>query len=213
MAIQEMPYVLCSACAMQCSSMIPIRSTVTLWPSHCDRYTTLNSTDVCSETRLTRASVGIRTDITASRARVSSVWVETWAGASLGSQSRSNPHYAADGLSTSCPRTIYKASPGALPGTRYRRRWGWAPRTPSPSGRTSRRGDSTWGYTMEIDSNSALRQFIEALRLAEASARQLALVREQAQWLLVAARLEEIRGLALGLGSSRSKRLEHRWIS
>ena len=66
---------------------------------------------------------------------------------------------------------------------------------------------------MEIDSNSALRQFIEALRLAEASARQLALVREQAQWLLVAARLEEIRGLALGLATSRSKPLEHRWIS
>ena len=69
-----------------------------------------------------------------------------------------------------------------------------------------------WLY-MEIDSGSALRQFIEALKLAESSARQLALVREQAQWLLVAARLEEIRGLALGLGSSRSKRLEHRWIS
>ena len=66
---------------------------------------------------------------------------------------------------------------------------------------------------MEIDSNSALRQFIEALRLAEASARQLALVREQGQWLLVASRLEEIRGLALTLAASRSKRLEHRWIS
>ena len=66
---------------------------------------------------------------------------------------------------------------------------------------------------MEIDSNSALRQFIEALRLAEASARQLALVREQGQWLLVAARLEEIRALALALAQARHRRLEHRWIS
>ena len=64
-----------------------------------------------------------------------------------------------------------------------------------------------------LNGAEALRNFVEGLKVAETSARQLALVREQAQWLLVAARLEEIRGLALGLGSSRSKRLEHRWIS
>ena len=59
----------------------------------------------------------------------------------------------------------------------------------------------------------ALRNFVEGLKVAESSARQLALVREQAQWLLVAARLEEIRALALSLAQARHRRLEHRWIS
>jgi hypothetical protein len=64
-----------------------------------------------------------------------------------------------------------------------------------------------------LSSVGALGNFVEALKVAETSARQLALVREQGQWLLVAARLEEIRGLALALAQARHRRLEHRWIS
>ena len=77
---------------------------------------------------------------------------------------------------------------------------------------TSMKPDRVLGQA-SLSSLEALRNFVEALKVAESSARQLALVRDQAQWLLVAARLEEIRALALALAQSRNRRLEHRWLS
>jgi hypothetical protein len=64
-----------------------------------------------------------------------------------------------------------------------------------------------------LDDVDYLRRFIEGLRIAEGAARQLAVARDQKQWLLVALNIEQTRATAVALATGRSRPLEHRWVS
>ena len=59
----------------------------------------------------------------------------------------------------------------------------------------------------------AFRNLIEALRVAETSARQLAYVRQQPQWFLVQNGIEAVRDTVTKLAQRPLVRLEHKWLA
>lgn len=64
-----------------------------------------------------------------------------------------------------------------------------------------------------LNEREAFRNFLEALKVAESSARQLALLRDQHAWLLVGLGLETMRARATELVTSRQQPFEHKWVS
>lgn len=60
--------------------------------------------------------------------------------------------------------------------------------------------------------HEAFRNFIEAMKVAETAARQLAFLRQQQQWMLVAAAVEGARIRATEMATATSKPLIHPWV-
>jgi hypothetical protein len=63
-----------------------------------------------------------------------------------------------------------------------------------------------------LNEHEAFRNFIEALKVAESAARQLAFVRSDKQWMLVAAAMEGARVRATDLAQARHRPLIHPWV-
>jgi hypothetical protein len=64
-----------------------------------------------------------------------------------------------------------------------------------------------------LNEHEAFRNFLEALKVAESSARQLALLRNQQAWLMVGLGLETMRAHATDLATNRTQPFEHKWVT
>jgi hypothetical protein len=59
----------------------------------------------------------------------------------------------------------------------------------------------------------AFRNFIEALRIAEESARQIALLRDDQRWIMWGSALGNAREIAMKMANERQSQLVHPWVA
>jgi hypothetical protein len=66
---------------------------------------------------------------------------------------------------------------------------------------------------ISLNEADSFRNFIEAMRVAESAARQLAYIRGEKKWMLVSSAIEGARLQATALATRRTSALEHPWLS